>query len=404
MISLRTLLQRHTGLRLGPADIERAVRERTGRRDAAAQQAYAPLPGTAEFDALLDLLVVPESWILRDPPVFDHALRFVQARLLARPHLPVRILSLPCAAGEEPYSMAMLLANAGIDPRQCRIDAVDLSAGAIARARAGRFGRNAFRGTNLAFRTRWFRRSGDDYHVDPLLAEYIAFSQGNLFSLPPEMAACRYDFIFCRNLLIYFDDDACARAARRLAALLADDGELVSGYAEAPTLCAHGFVVPSLHAPYALAKAPPAMATPAASGALAAIMANARAAAPAPPPEKDDPPARAPDAASAAALLAQARCDADEGRLAEAQLACEALLSAAPDCAEAYYLLGLLAECAGQDGAAQGHWQRCLYLDPDHYEALCGLALLHEQRGDAELGADLRRRAARVFARRGSAA
>ena len=135
-MNLTLRLRAATSLDLSVATVERAVRERM--RGGGAGVDYDPQPGTPEFDALVDLVVVPESWILRDPAVFETALRFVQARLLTRPGQPVRVLSLPCAGGEEPYSLAMLLARAGIAPADCRIDAFDLSQAALARARAGR--------------------------------------------------------------------------------------------------------------------------------------------------------------------------------------------------------------------------------------------------------------------------
>jgi chemotaxis protein methyltransferase WspC len=153
-MSLRRQLQDSTGLVLPVDVVERAVRERTQRLGLATRDGYAPQPGTPEFESLVDLVVVPESWMFRDPDVFETALRFVQRRLLSHPGRQLRLLSLPCAGGEEPYSMAMALARAGIEPGMCRIDAVDLSRAALERARLGRYTRNAFRGADLAFRDR----------------------------------------------------------------------------------------------------------------------------------------------------------------------------------------------------------------------------------------------------------
>jgi len=134
-MNLTRRLRAATGLDLSVAAVERAVRERMQRTGAGID--YDPQPDTAEFDALVDLVVVPESWILRDPAVFETALRFVQRHLLTHPGRQVRVLSLPCAGGEEPYSLAMLLARAGIGPEHCRIDGFDVSHAAIERARAG---------------------------------------------------------------------------------------------------------------------------------------------------------------------------------------------------------------------------------------------------------------------------
>ena len=379
-------LRAATSLDLSVATVERAVRERM--RGSGAGIDYAPQPGTPEFDALVDLVVVPESWILRDPAVFETALRFVQARLLTRPGRQVRVLSLPCAGGEEPYSLAMLLARAGVKPGHCRIDAVDLSQAAIARACAGRYSRNAFRGDDQGLRARFFTEDGDDQVIGAEPRDYVAFAQANLFDVDPAVTGT-YDLVFCRNLLIYFDMATQQRAAARLAALLADDGLLLAGYAEAPALCRHGFAPHTPRDTSALRK----------HGRRTADVRRAPrpdlAASPAPRPPVPVAPTAPRD------RLAEAKAHADAGRLAQAEDACRALLAVRADDAEAWFLLGLTAECAGRPRDAEDAWRRCVYLDPEHYEALCALALLAEQRGDLAQGAGLRERAARVHARRG---
>jgi chemotaxis protein methyltransferase WspC len=401
-MNLTRRLRAATGLDLSIATVERAVRERMQRTGAGID--YDPQPGTAEFDALVDLVVVPESWILRDPAVFETALRFVQRRLLTHPGRQVRVLSLPCAGGEEPYSLAMLLAHAGVRPEHCRIDALDVSRAAIERARAGRFTRNAFRNprTDLeqeALRVRYFSADGDGYVIDPELRAYVTFDQANLFDLDPARTGT-YDLVICRNLLIYFDAATQARAAARLHALLADDGLLLAGYAETPALCRHGFGPRTPRDTFALRKQagrvtdlprPAARATPRPPSVPVPAPATPL---PAPPPQAPAPARRD--------LLAEAKRFADAGRLAEAEQACRDALALRGEDAEAWFLLGLTAECAGRPQDAERCWRRCVYLDPDHYEALCGLALLFEQRGDDALGADFRRRAARIYARRGS--
>jgi chemotaxis protein methyltransferase WspC len=195
--------------------------------------------------------------------------------------------------------------------------------------------------------------------------------------------------VFCRNLLIYFDTATQQRAAARLAALLADDGLLLAGYAEAPALCRHGFAPRTPRDTFALRK----------HGRRTADVPRARRLHPATSPAPLPPLSAA--APAPRDLLAEAKAHADAGRLAQAEDACRALLAVRADDAEAWFLLGLTAECAGRPRDAEDSWRRCVYLDPEHYEALCALALLAEQRGDAARGASLRERAARVHARRG---
>jgi chemotaxis protein methyltransferase WspC len=382
----RDLLRQATGLDLSQPAVDRALRERMARCGAADPDRYLERMAPAELAALIELVVVPESWMFRDAGAFAVATACVQRRLAEHPGRVVRILSLPCAGGEEPYSMAMALADAGVAPAAFRIDGVDLSSVALARAAAGRYTRNAFRGGDMGFRQRHFSRDGDAYQISDALRAQVSFAQGNLFAFDRVAGAGRYDVVFCRNLLIYFDEAAAAAAIAVLRALLADDGMLFAGYAEVPSFCRHGFAPLRLPGAFALQKAAAAPVPP-------------QAPAPRKPVARANPPPK-PPAASADTLLARARRLADGGNYQGAAAACHALLAAEPDSADAYFILGMVSECAGRPGAAVDYWRRCVYLQPDHYEALCHLALLAEQAGEAPQADLLRRRAARIHARR----
>jgi chemotaxis protein methyltransferase WspC len=389
------LLRRETGLDLAPADARRAVARRMAAGGYTRENDYLASLTPGELSALVDLVVVPESWLFRDPEAFAAAVAATRERLEAEPQRPQRFLSLPCAGGEEPYSLAMALQEAGLAAHTWHIDAVDLSAAAIERARLGRFSRNAFRGSELGFRERHFKRIGDDYEIDPLLRTQVHFSQGNLFTYeaPGRLA---YDMVFCRNLLIYFDQPGCTTAAARLAALLREDGLLFAGYAEVPVFVQHGFEAAGLRGAFAVRKRQPD---------LPQAPRKALAAAPPPPPRKPavqaapQPPALVPPAAptTAAQLLREARRAADRGEHTAASEACQVALALDPACAEAYFILGMV---AGSDADAMAQWRRCIYLDPQHYDALCHLALAAEQEGDAGQALALRQRAARVHQRR----
>ncbi|WEF35574.1 CheR family methyltransferase [Pseudoduganella chitinolytica] len=434
-MSTLALLRQATGLNLSRATVERAVRQRMETLGAIDREAYqAQLsqgePSRDELAALIELVVVPESWLFRDAGAFAVATEFAKARLAGGARL-VRLLSIPCAGGEEPYSLAMALADAGVAPTAFAIDAIDLSAACIARAEAGIFGRNAFRSKNLSFRDRHFTPVEDEqYAIDAGLRRRVRFRQGNL--LTSEIAAPRtYDVIFCRNLLIYFDAETTAVAIGRLAALLADDGVMLAGYAEVPSFTRNGFTALPYRQAFALRKAaaPDTPGTPVwarlplprsdntAAAPDQPAPARPRTRPPARPPVATTPvaPASAPPAPPAPAPapssiptvttlapvadLAQARLLADQGRPAEAETACRTVLAQQPDNAEAWFLLGLLAEGTRPEDA-QRHLRRCIYLQPDHYDALCHLALLAGQHGDTAGAATLKARAARVWRRR----
>ena len=401
-MSARSLLQEATGLNITEADAERAVRERMARLGVADSRAYLRALAADELSALTELVIVPESWLFRDAGAFSAAAGFVRRRLATHPGRLVRILSLPCAGGEEPYSLAMALDMAGVAAESVRIDAIDLSRLAIRRAVAGHYTRNAFRGAELAFRERYFTDAEGGYQLCDAIRSRVTFGQGNLFELDTAAMAGHYDVVFCRNLLIYFDDPATHAAAKVLRTLLADDGLLFAGYAEVPALCRHGFTSLRLPGAFALEKQAldPGRAVP-----LPRRARTARPDPPAPgaPPER---PARAagrsPPAAPAdfADPLAQARRLADGGDYVAAAAACHAWLATDPASADAYFILGMVSECGQQAAAAADYWRRCVYLEPGHYEALCHLALLAWRSGDARAADVYQQRAARIYGRR----
>ncbi len=423
-MNVLSTLRRLTGMNLARNTVELAVKRRMEATGATARKAYVDGLDEAELRELVELVVVPESWLFRDPQAFAAAVAFVRQRLAAGARV-VRILSVPCAGGEEPYSMAMALFDAGVKPQSFLIDAVDISAACIVRAEAGVFGRNAFRGQELSFRDRYFAWSGEDelYRIDDALRARIRFGQGSI--LEGELGTARqYDVIFCRNLLIYFDEPTTAAAIERLSDHLANDGMILAGYAEVPSFVRHGFSPLPHRQAFALRKdikrpGAPARASLPASAPVPSSASPAHRRAPAPvravPPTAKAAGSPRPHHGSSAgasataaptlaaagdeSLLAHARKLADAGKVLQADSACREFLAQQPESAEAYFILGLLAETSGKPADAEAHLKRCLYLQPDHYEALCHLALLQEQGGNSSAAATLKARAARAFQR-----
>jgi chemotaxis protein methyltransferase WspC len=113
-----------------------------------------------ELQELVEAVVVPETWFFRDPQAFSAMTRIAMEEWLpAHPSGPLRLLSLPCSTGEEPYTMAMALIDAGLPADRLRIDAIDISKHALAKARRAIYGRNSFRGKDLAFLDRHFAQA-----------------------------------------------------------------------------------------------------------------------------------------------------------------------------------------------------------------------------------------------------
>ena len=229
---------------VGSSQIQRSIRLRMKSHGLKRHLDYGELlqSSAAEWDELVESVVVTETWFFRDAEPFSALLGLVQEWLSANAAGRVRLLSVPCSSGEEPYSLAMTLLDGGIAPARFEVDAVDISARALARAERAVYRKNSFRGKNLQFRSRHFQSTGEGFVLKPEVRKTVRFCQGNLLAENLRTANANYDFIFCRNLLIYFDRPTQQKALSKIGSLLAPEGVLFVGAAEQPLVLEHGFV------------------------------------------------------------------------------------------------------------------------------------------------------------------
>ncbi|SEB36939.1 CheR family methyltransferase [Pseudomonas marginalis] len=386
---------------VGEAIIERAVRQRS-------QAVQAQTPGQYwqhlqssedEQHALIEAVIVPETWFFRYPESFATLARLALARLAEIKQMrALRILSLPCSTGEEPYSIAMALLDAGLAPHQFKVLGLDVSPLSVERARRGVYGKNSFRGGDTAFRDRHFTEYGDGFHIADRVREQVRLQVGNL--LDPTLLAneASYDFVFCRNLLIYFDQPTQKQVFDVLKGLTHVDGVLFIGPAEGSLLGRHGMRSIGVPQSFAFSRhAEPVKPEPV----FVPMPTPPRSAAPV--PVKPRPfstastqagPIKAPPS-DAGTLLSRIASLANEGKSAEARAACEQYLNSHPPAAQVFYWLGLLSDVAGSALEAQGFYRKALYLEPQHPQALMHLAALLESQGDSAGARRLQARAAR---------
>lgn len=386
---------------IGSAAVARAARTRMASAGDPDLLAYAARVqrDPAERERLVEDVVVGESWFFRDRQVFDFVTDLAVMRAGLPGRGPLRILCAPCAGGEEPYSVAMALLDAGLAAERFAIDAIDVSRVAIARAARGRFSANAFRNADCSFRDRWFTSDGGHAVLDPAVRGCVTFAAANL--VDESFAAGRepYDIVFCRNLLIYLTADARRRVEAVIDRLLARDGVLVLGAAEPPIL--KGDWIPagavSVFAlrrgvrPAATVPAPPPPPTP-------RPRRPERAVAPAAPAPAADEPV----APLLADVLAEAGALANARRHAAALELCERARAQLPPAPELFFLEGMIHQAAGDLDRAEGCFHKTLYLDAAHDEALLALALLATRRGDLRMAETYRQSAARVLGRKGA--
>jgi chemotaxis protein methyltransferase WspC len=390
---------------LGSAALECAVRQRQAACGLGSLAAYRrELRGSpAEWQHLVETLVVPETWFFRDPTAFEALIRFARERLADRPGRPLRLLSLPCSTGEEPYSMAIALLDAGIPPAGFHIDAVDISRRALAHGARAHYGPNSFRGSDAAFRRHHFTAGSGGYQLADDARRQVRFQAGNLCAdgLLPDAEA--YDVVFCRNLLIYFDASALDRAAGALRRLRAPDGLLVVAASEIAAVADRGLRPLGCSSSASGGRSRSRAARPArpwrpgtspASRVVPCRPSHEHRDSPAGPTEPG--PTRATGGLETAAQLA------DGGSFVEAAARCEALLREHGPSPAVCCLLGLVRDAMGDRTAAARYYRQTLYLDPNHSEALAHYALLLERQGDASRAHVLRARARHLHAARGA--
>lgn len=396
---------------VGEAIIERAVRQRmTAQQARDAEEYWNTLRGSKdEQQALIEAVIVPETWFFRYPESFATLAKLAQARLAEiRGMRALRLLSLPCSTGEEPYSIAMALLDAGIAPHQFKVDGLDVSPLSVERAKAAVYGKNSFRGQQSGFRERHFSVEDERYRLDERVREQVRLQVGNL--LDPHLLANEppYDFVFCRNLLIYFDQTTQQQVFEVLKRLTHVDGVLFIGPAEGSLLgrlgmrsigIAQSFAFSRHVEPAPLPVPAPVLAPPVLPLAPRQPLRSVPPPAPRARPFSSMPaparPAPAAPPSDANALLAKIAALANEGKSAEARAACELYLRSHEPVAQVFYWLGLLSDVAGSTLQAQGFYRKALYLQPQHPEALAHLAALLASQGDTAGARRLQERAAR---------
>lgn len=370
-----------------------------------ADYAARALADQAEFERLRDLVAVPETWLFRYLPSFET----LRDWLAARRAVEFRGLSVPCATGAEPLSMAAAALAAGVPAAGVRVDAVDPSTEALQQARSGCFTRMGAREGVPDWAQPWFVPQGAGASATPLLQSCVVWHQDALPDGLGHLAAGSFDAVFCRNLAIYLGPGARLAAGAMLLRLVKPDGLVFLGHAEPPSILGLSGSLHSFGARGAFAFAreratdeqvaqqvdrsptPPRAAT----AAPEARRAGSRAGGTAPRAARPHTgPGTAAAPAAPIAPLDEIEACANAGRTDRAIELGRARLAAGDASAELRLLLGSAHASRGELPHAEDMFRQALYLQPDSVEALLHLASLAEQRGDRALAERYRLRAA----------
>lgn len=338
----------------------------------------------AEIQHFFERIVVLETWFFRDQAAYNYLASYAFNEWYPKKQDKqiMRLLSIPCSTGEEPYSMAIALIQAGFPSRMFSIDAIDICQTAIAKAELGIYGKNSFRGKEVPDFSHFFDTIEEGFKIKSTVHQQVNFRAANVFDYGFLSSKPKYDVIFCRNLLIYLHPEAQNQLLRLISGLLSSFGVVFCGPTEVELLRKYGFV------PGPVPKAAAFYNAKVDTKAINTIKKHTHI-----EPKQlitVEPPKP---------LISQylkAKEFADQGQFEEAISECLNVLQVNGPSAEGYYLLGVIMHASNRKERAEEFFKKALYLEPDYQEALVYMALIAEANGQFEESQRYRERLARM--------
>lgn len=193
--------------------------------------------GEGHFKKLISCLTTNETYFFRGKTHFDLLEKKILPKIIGREacaHKCISIWSAGCSTGEEPYSIAILLKQLipQIETWQIEIVATDIDEVALNQAKSGAYSEWSFRGVDSDMVMTAFRKKDDLYHINPAYKSLVRFQRNNLISdVPPAVTfgGGPFDIIFCRNVMIYFDQETIKALASKFHDALKEGGNRLVG-------------------------------------------------------------------------------------------------------------------------------------------------------------------------------
>ncbi len=424
-IYIKNLLHKVIGLHVdtvGESSIDRAIGHRmyVTACDNASEYYKLIKKNKWELDELIEEIVVPETWFFRNVTPFevlrDNALNIYEnikntgklKKYNSKESGSLKILSIPCSSGEEPYSIAMMLSEVGLRNDDFLIDAVDISKQALKKSQRAIYGKHSFREKGMDFQKKYFNPVKTGFQIMPNIRDRVSFRKGNIIIDPISSVEGYYDIIFCRNLLIYFDRETQRKVLDKLSRILKSGGLLFVGHAESGQVDKNDFTKIRVAKAFSFRK----------KSTSKSMIQSAQL--------SDHPVNKLKDIYDQLVEVTKKDIELsrrinnpkyklignnysnnkttvndfrdqidfiiNDNRLSDAYLLCEQLLKKDPENPEAYYYLGVINVLKDNDAEAERSLRKAIYLSPDHREALALSAILAEKRGDNDSAISLRRR------------
>jgi chemotaxis protein methyltransferase CheR len=189
-----------------------------------------------ELQSLINLMTVNETYFFREEYQFRCLVDSILPEIVAhrKDKAPIRIWGIPSSSGEEPYTIAMCLLErwAGINDWDVQIISSDIDTKILEQARAGLYTARSVEQVPKAYLNRYFRQTREGYQLSDDIRSAVEFSRVNLQDAADVRPLRNFDVIFCRNLLIYFDDLSRKQAGETFFDALRPGGFICLGHSE----------------------------------------------------------------------------------------------------------------------------------------------------------------------------
>ena len=200
-----------------------------------------------ELQALVNLMTVNETYFFREEYQFDCLVNSILPEIVARKKdkNPIRIWALPSSSGEEAYTIAMCLIERwpGIRDHDVEIISSDIDTNILAHARAGLYSARSTQHVPEGYLRKYFTKTPGGFQINDDLRNAVEFTRVNLQD-PTDVRPYRnFDVIFCRNLLIYFDDVSRKQAAETFYDAMPPGGFILLGHSESMSRISSLFLV-----------------------------------------------------------------------------------------------------------------------------------------------------------------
>jgi len=383
------------------------------------------ISGAIDKQTLIEEITVPETWFFRDFETFKFLKERINKKNDTKINERISFLSAPCATGEEAYSIAIQLLEVGLIPDSFSITALDISEKSIKFAKEGIYSKSSFR-IEIDYLKKYFTEDNDKLLINDRIKKLVDFRCENLISNDFLNSYDNFDYIFCKNVLIYLNESARQKVLFNLDKKLKKDGIIFSGHSEFMIFQNYGFQAINYPGAYAFSKKLniPILKKIRDSNVnkIHNISQNKEVIKNSEKQKQnlsgkilikkeisnkgaDDKAINSLNKTENKEISNTINCNsielirnyANQSKFEEAMEMCSEMIKKNTINDEVYFLVGLIYEAQNKLDLSEQNYNKALYLNPNHYEAVVHLSLIYEKQGNIKQASLFKERAIKIY-------